>query len=188
MHPPSLPRPCITTNTLRRWCCSPKVVRSLNFTKRIITNNMVKTEEATKKKRDDEEGEGGAAAGENAHKKKTRWGWRKMGDKVFDKIICGCTQKQRQQLKTARQREGAREKKGGEREEASWIASGKLSHKEKFAQTNLKKIIITRTVSQMFQFGRVRAEERLSPSCTRVAVVWGLRSEGCCTRKYFNCR
>lgn len=29
-----------------------------------------------------------------------------------------------------------------------WIASGKLSHKEKFAQTDLKKIIITRTVSQ----------------------------------------
>lgn len=173
MDPPSLPLPCITTNTLRRWCCSPKVVRSLNFTKRIITNNMVKAEDATKKKRDDEEGEGGAAAGENAHKKKTRWGWRKMGDKVFDKIICGCTQKQRQQLKTARQREGKRKMwRGGE--EASWIASGKLSHKEKFAQTNLKKIIITRTVSQMFQFGRVRAEERererLSPSCTRVAV------------------
>lgn len=30
----------------------------------------------------------------------------------------------------------------------SWIASGKLSHKEKLAQTDLKKIIITRTVSQ----------------------------------------
>lgn len=121
-----------------------KFLRSLNFTKRIITNNMVKTEEGTqKKKRKKGKPKEEEHIGKRAEDEEEKWET-KFSTKLFVVI-----RKQRQQLKTARQREKEkrrkREKGNGGR---GWIASGKLSHKEKFAQTNLKKIIITRTVSQ----------------------------------------
>lgn len=71
-----------------------------------------------------------------------------MGDKVFDKIICGYTQATTTTKDSTTERERERGRKGKGEQGRGCIASGKLSHKEKFAQTNLKKIIITRTVSQ----------------------------------------
>lgn len=107
---------------------------------------MVKTEEGTQQKKKRKKGEPKKEKeehiGKRAEDEEEKWET-KFSTKLFVVI-----RRQRQQLKTARQREKGRERKGKREQGRGCIASGKLSHKEKFAQTNLKKIIITRTVSQ----------------------------------------